>query len=85
MEISRVDGSASALFQIRGAEKNSEPAKSELIFSKYGDRYFLAKFFDENNRDGSQVVESHYEKRVSQASLEAREHVPAHHRRQQGK
>jgi len=85
MEISRVDGSASALFQIQGAEKNSEPAKSELIFNKYGDRYFLAKFFDEDNRDGSQVVESHYEKKVSQASLEAQKHVPAHHRRQQGK
>jgi len=85
MEISRVDGSASALFQIQDAEKNSEPAKSELIFNKYKDRYFLAKFFDEDNRDGSQVVESHYEKKVSQASLEAQEHVPAHHRRQQGK
>jgi hypothetical protein len=85
MEISRVDGSASALFQIQGAEKNSEPAKSELIFNKYRDRYFLAKFFDEENRDGSQVVESHYEKKVSQATREAQEHVPAHHPTQRGK
>jgi hypothetical protein len=85
MEISRVDGTVSALFQIQDAESNSEPAKSELIFNKYGDRYFLAKLFDQDNRNGSQVTESRYEKRVSQATLEAQEHVPAHHPTQRGK
>jgi hypothetical protein len=85
MEISRVDGTASALFQIQDAENNSEPAKSELIFNKYGNRYFLAKFFDEDNRNGSQVTESRYEKKVSQATLDAQEHVPAHHPMQRGK
>lgn len=79
MEISRVDGTVSALFQIQAAESDSQPAKSELIFNKYGDRYFLAKFFDEDNRHGSQVTESRYEKEVSQATLEAQEHVPAQH------
>ena len=85
MEISSVDGSASALFQIRDAETNSEPAKSELIFNKYGNRYFLAKLFDEGNPNGSQIVESRYEKKTSRGSLEAQEHVPARHRKQQGK
>ena len=85
MEISRVDGTVSALFQIQDAESNSEPAKSELIFNKYGDRYFLAKFFDEDNRNGSQVTESRYEKKLSQGTLEGQEHVPARHRGQQGK
>jgi len=85
MEISRVDGAVSALFQIQDAENNSEPAKSELIFNKYGDRYFLAKFFDEDNRNGSQVTESRYEKKVSQATLESQEHVPAHHQTRRGK
>ena len=86
MEISRVDGTASALFQIQDAENKSEPAKSELIFNKYGDRYFLAKFFDEDNRNGSQVTESRYEKRISQqTTMEGQEHVPARHGRQQGK
>jgi hypothetical protein len=85
MEISSVDGSLSALFQVRDAESNSEPAKTELIFNKYGNRYFLAKLFDEGNPNGSQVVESGYEKKISQAALEAQEHVPARHRKQQGK
>ena len=85
MEISRVDGTVAALFQIQDAESNSEPAKSELIFNKYGDRYFLAKLFDQDNRNGSQVIESRYEKRVGQATLEAQEHVPAHRPTQRGK
>jgi len=46
-----------------------------LIFDKYGNRYFLAKLFDEGNPSGSQVLESRYEKKISQASAEGQEHV----------
>jgi hypothetical protein len=84
MEISSVDGSTSALFQVQAAEANSEPAKSELIFNKYGNRYFLAKLFDEGSRSGNEVVKSRYEKRISQEEVESQAHVPAQHRRQQG-
>jgi hypothetical protein len=84
MEITSADGFTSALFQVQAAEANSAPAKSELIFNKYGDRYFLAKLFDEGNPSGSEVVKSDYEKRVSQDTAEAQAHVPAHHRGQQG-
>ena len=84
MEIISLDGSTSALFQVQDAEANSTPAKSELIFNKYGNRYFLAKLFDEGNPSGSQVPKSRYEKRISQAGTTAQEHVPAHHRGQQG-
>ena len=79
MEISSLDGSTSALFQVQDAEANSTPAKSELIFNKYGNRYFLAKLFDESNADGSAVIESRYEKRIDKATAEAQEHVPARH------
>jgi hypothetical protein len=85
MQISSLDGSTSVVFQIEDAEKSSEPTKSELIFHKYGNRYFLAKLFDEGNPDGSQVVESSYEKKISQTTSQAQEHVPARHRKQQGK
>jgi hypothetical protein len=84
MEISRPDGSVAALFQVHSAEANSTPRKSELIFNKYGNRYFLNKLFDEGEPSGSQVVESNYEKRVGQANAEAQEHVPAHHPAQPG-
>jgi hypothetical protein len=84
MEISGADGSTSALFEVRDAEANSTPAKSELIFNKYGNRYFLAKLFDEDNPNGSTVNESRYEKKVGQAATEAQAHVPAHHKEQKG-
>jgi len=78
MQISSVDGSASAVFQVEETEKNSEPAKSELIFHEYGTRYFLAKLFDESNPDGSQLVESSYEKKISQATSQYQEHATEH-------
>ncbi len=80
MEISSEDGSISALFEVRDAEANSAPGKNELIFNKYGNRYFLAKLFDEANPNGSAVEESRYEKRVGQEAAETQTHVPAHHR-----
>lgn len=83
MEISKPDGSVAALFQVHAAEANSSPRKSELIFNKYGNKYFLEKLFDEGEADGSQVAESNYEKRVGQAAAEAQEHVPAYHLTQQ--
>jgi hypothetical protein len=87
MEISSMDGSASALFQVREADTNSEPTKTELIFNKYGTRYFLAKMFDEGNPSGAQVSESGYEKRISQqTAMEGQTHVSArHHGKKQGK
>jgi hypothetical protein len=83
MEITSADDSTSALFQVQESDANAAPAKSELIFNKYGNRYFLAKLFDEGNASGNKVVESRYEKQISKAAVEAQEHVPAHHRTQQ--
>ena len=84
MEISSADGSTSALFQVRDAEANSMPVKSELIFNKYGHRYFLEKLFDESNPSGSAVLKSGYEQRIAEAAAEGQEHVPAYHRAQPG-
>jgi hypothetical protein len=82
MEISSADGSMSALFEVRDADVNPAPAKTELIFNKYGNRYFLAKLFDKANPNGSSVAESRYEKMVSKETAEAQAHVPASHRGQ---
>jgi hypothetical protein len=84
MEITSADGSVSALFDVEAAEASSTPAKTELIFNKYGNRYFLAKLFEEGSADGSQVLKSGYEKRISQQTSEAQEHVPAQRPGQQG-
>jgi hypothetical protein len=80
MEISSADESVSALFEVRSAQAKSIPGKSELIFDKYGHRYFLERLFDESDPNGSAVVKSGYEKRMAEAASEGEEHVPAHHR-----
>jgi len=79
MEISSADGKMSALFDVRDAEANSAPARTELIFNKYGNRRFLAKLFDESNPNGSAVIESRYEKKIDKTTAEAQEHVAAQH------
>jgi hypothetical protein len=79
MEISSVDGSVSALFEVRDAQAKSAPVKNELIFNKYGHRYFLARLFDSSNPSGSAVIKSGYEKRIAEAAAESQEHVPAQH------
>ena len=84
MEIMSADGTISALFQVQETEAKSTPAKNELVFNKYGNRYFLNKLFEEGNASGSQVVESRYEKTVNHQAVEAQEHVAAHRRAQQG-
>ena len=55
LEISSVDGSTSALFQVEDTKTDSTPAKTELIFNKCGDRYFLAKLFEDGSSSGGQV------------------------------
>jgi hypothetical protein len=77
MEISNLDGTRSALIQVQDADANSTPTKSELIFNKYGDQYFLAEMFDEGDASGSKVIESNLEKKISQGAVTAQEHVPA--------
>jgi hypothetical protein len=84
MEISSEDGFSSTLFQVREADAKAAPTKSELIFNKYGDRYFLAELFEEGSASGSQVVESRDEKTISQQAVQAQEHVPAYRRAQRG-
>jgi hypothetical protein len=84
MEIRSADGRTSALLRVEQEEAETVPAKTELIFNKYGDQYFLSEMFDEGNEDGSKVEESNYEKKVSkgQTRKEAR-HVEAQHPSQQ--
>jgi hypothetical protein len=87
MEISSADGSTSALFEVEIAAADTAPEKSEVIFNKYGNRYFLATLFEEGNPSGSKVVESRYEKRITreQAGATAHEHVSTRHREEQSR
>ncbi len=78
LEIRSADGSASAFFDVQSVDAKVVPAKNEVTFQKYGNRYFLAKVFQEGNRSGDKVTESRDETRIGQAA-EGQEHVPARH------
>jgi hypothetical protein len=84
MQISSADGSASTIFQVQETEAKSTPTKSELIFNRYGDQYFLAKLFEQGSDSGSEVIESREEKTISEQTTQAEEHVQVH-QREQGK
>jgi hypothetical protein len=79
LEIRSADGSATAFFDVQSIEAKSVPAKNELVFKKYGNRYFLANVFEEGNRSGDRAIESRDERRIAQ-DAEGQEHVPARHR-----
>lgn len=84
MEITSADGSTSALFEVRDTGISPAPGKDELVFNRYGNRYFLAKVFHEGSDLGSQVLESRYEKTVSQEAAGTQEHVRARRQGQLG-
>jgi hypothetical protein len=84
MKITTVDGSLSALFQVQETDAKSAPTKSELIFNKYGEDYFLATLFEQGSATGNQVAESRDEKAISQRTMQAEERVPAYRRTQRG-
>jgi len=79
LEIRSADGSTAAFFDVQAVEAKSEPAKNEVIFKKYGNRYLLANVFEEGNRSGDRVIESRDERRVGQGA-EVQEQLPARHR-----
>jgi hypothetical protein len=86
MEISSADGRHTAVFQVREGQAKTDPAKTELIFNKYGDQYFLSQVFDAGNKDGSDVVESHYEKLMKKSGgTVEKHHVPGLRKSASGK
>lgn len=84
MQISSADGKLSALFDVESAQAKTTPEKSELIFNKYGDSYFLSELFDEGNVDGSKLMTSREEKRASKESGAEVAQVLARHPQQNG-
>jgi hypothetical protein len=84
MQISSADGKLSALFDVESAQARTAPEESELIFNKYGDRYFLSEMYDEGNVDGSRLSPSRDEKRASKEDGADVAHVTARHPQQEG-
>jgi hypothetical protein len=52
------------VFLTEDAEVAKEPKRSELIFDRIGDQYFLSRIFEEGNRFGVGVQESRAERKL---------------------
>ncbi len=64
MEIRSESGHVAVAFLTEQTEAANVPAKTELIFDKYGTQEFLSKIFVEGNRSGVQVAKSRTEKQL---------------------
>jgi len=71
-----MDCSTSALFQVQESDAAATRTKTELIFNKYGDQYFLSKLYDQGERIGSEVLKTRTELNISKNVAQAEEHVP---------
>jgi hypothetical protein len=78
LRIASADGGTTAFVEVADAEASTTPAKTELVFDKYGDQYFLSKVFDEGNRAGTEVLPTRYEKSLMQGER-AEHHVSGWH------
>lgn len=77
LEIRGVRGRAAALFQTESVQPEHAPAKSELVFDKLGDRYFLSQVFVEGDSSGSQVLKSKMERRLEEGGMTPERHSVA--------
>lgn len=58
MEIRSADGRTSVFFETVTAVSKESHQKTELVFDKIGDEYFLSQVWLEGNRSGNQLSES---------------------------
>jgi hypothetical protein len=66
MVIRAADGHGKMLFVVESAQVNKEPKKTELIFDRVEDQYFLSEIFEEGNNLGVELAKSHAERRLEE-------------------
>src|SRR5262249_38282747 len=80
MAIRDEEGHTVAMFLTESAMLRKEPDKTELIFERIGDEYFLSKIFEEGNNLGVELpkprAERDLERETATASIQSVE-VPA--------
>jgi hypothetical protein len=63
LEIRGVDNHTAALLETRDAQSRILPKTSELVFNHTGSDYYLARIFDQENKDGDAVLNTGYSKK----------------------
>ena len=57
------------LFMVESAQVSKEPHRSELIFNRVGDQYFLSEVFEAGDRTGVEVPRSRTERRLEKEGV----------------
>jgi hypothetical protein len=77
MQMRTTNGKTAALFEIRNAEAKDTPQSTKLIFNHVGDRYFLARMFDEGEKSGTALIDGG--KKFDEKVIAEQTSVPATH------
>jgi len=77
MEIRDADGERVLMFLTGSAQAAKEPRQTELVFDRFGDRYFLSEIFEEGNSAGAQVPKSRAERSIEKEIATVRIRIPA--------
>ena len=77
LEIRSANGRTAVLFDTEATQPRNMPGKTELVFDKIGDTYFLSRIFVEGDDSGNQLPKSRMEQRLEGKSLKAEQHSVA--------
>jgi hypothetical protein len=83
LELHSADGRATVVFLTESAQSKGTPAKSELVFNKYGNRYFLGEIWSQGDSTGNQVEKSRAERRLENNGDTRERHSVEYHRGKQ--
>ncbi len=64
IEVRSTDDRMAVIFDSENASLDNAPKKSEIIFDKIGNQYFLSQIFVEGENYGAQMLESRMEKKL---------------------
>lgn len=68
---------AAVLFETQGVQPERAPSRSELVFDKLGDQYFLSQIFVEGEPTGAQLLKSKMERRLEEGGMTPERHSVA--------
>jgi hypothetical protein len=77
LEIRSADGHTAVMFETMTTQANQPMSKSELVFNKVGDKYFLSQVWLEGIDTGNQLLKSKMEKQLEDGGASSEKHSVA--------
>jgi uncharacterized DUF497 family protein len=77
MEIRSVSGHTAVFFETEDEKAKENPSKTELVFNKVGDTYFLSEVFVAGDYTGNKLRKSRMEERLEAKGMTAERHSVA--------